>query len=125
MDTLPKVRAFYLRPVRERAQREKERLQREVEAARQANERPRLRRLESQYEHALATVDEMEAFDRTLQELQKPKPVALRPEARWVDRAIAEVRANGYHPILDHGVRVNIEPLKEARLLPKSAERVK
>jgi len=34
-----------------------------------------------------------------------------------VHRAIAEVR--------DHGVRVNIEPLKEAKLLPRAADRVK
>jgi len=43
----------------------------------------------------------------------------------WVDRTIAEVRDNGWTPILDHGVRVNIEPLKEAKILAKAAERAK
>jgi hypothetical protein len=36
-----------------------------------------------------------------------------------------EVQDNGWTPILDPGVRVNIEPLKEAKLLPVAAERVK
>jgi hypothetical protein len=42
-----------------------------------------------------------------------------------VDQKIAEVRDNGYNPIIDYGVRVNIEPLKEAGLLHKAARRVK
>jgi hypothetical protein len=126
-DTLPKVQAFYLAGVKERAEREREYLFRELEAARTAGDRRRVRRLTKEYEAAVARVEELERFDRALTTVHNPRPdpYPLPANPRWVHRAIAEVRDNGWTPILDHGVRVNIEPLKEAGLLPKEADRVK
>jgi len=72
-------------------------------------------------------VEELDAFDAALSEVHNPRhrPWPLPANLRWVDRAIAEVRDHGWTPVLDHGVRVNIEPLKEAKVLAKAAERVK
>jgi hypothetical protein len=38
---------------------------------------------------------------------------------------VAEITEQGYRPERDYGVRVNIEPLKQAGLMPKTADRVK
>ena len=126
-DTIPKVQAFYLRPLKERAQREREYRFRELEAARAAGDRRRASRLSKEYEAAVKRIEELEAFDAALSEVHNPRarPWPLPANPRWVDRAIAEVRDNGWTPILDHGVRVNIEPLKEAKVLAKAADRVK
>jgi hypothetical protein len=126
-DTIPKVQAFYLRPLKERAQREREYRFRELESARATGDRRRASRLSKEYEAAVKRLEELEAFDAALSEVHNPRarPWPLPAIPRWVDRAIAEVRDNGWTPILDHGVRVNIEPLKEAKVLAKAADRVK
>jgi len=126
-DTIPKVQAFYLRPLKERAQREREYRFRELESARAAGDRGRVRRLSKEYEAAVKRIEELDAFDAALIQVHNPRsrPWPLPANPRWVDHAIAEVRDNGWTPILDHGVRVNIEPLKEAKLLHRAADRVK
>ena len=126
-DSIPKVQAFYLRPLKERAQREREYRFRELESARAAGDRGRARRLSKEYEAAVKRIEELDAFDVALSEVHNPRsrPWPLPANPRWVDRAIAEVRDNGWTPVLDHGVRVNIEPLKEAKLLHRAADRVR
>ena len=49
----------------------------------------------------------------------------LDEDSTWLERKIAEVRDNGWTPVIDYGVRVNIEPLKEADVLHRAADRVK
>jgi hypothetical protein len=126
-DTLPKVQAFYLREVRERAGWERDRLRRELESARVAGDRSRERALRKQYEVAADRVDELDSLDAILTEIHNPRreKYELPRRPRWVDEKIAEVRDNGWTPVIDYGVRVNIEPLKEVRVLPRAADRVK
>jgi len=126
-DTLPKVQAFYLRDVRDRARWERDRLRKELESARAAGDRSRERDLRRQHEAAADRVDELDALDAALTELHNPRreKYKLPKRSRWVDEKIAEVRDDGWTPVIDYGVRVNIEPLKEARVLPRAADRVR
>jgi hypothetical protein len=127
VETISKIRAFYLERVKEALAREKEHLLRVLEAARATGDGPRINRLSKVYEDTLSKIDELERFEDALITLNNPRKdkKVLPKNARWVDRAIAEVRDNGWNPIIDYGVRVNIEPLKEAKLLHPAADRVK
>lgn len=126
-DTIPKIRAFYLERVKEVLVREKEHLLRVLEAARATSDGPRTDRLSKVYDDTLSKIEELERFEATLLTVHNPRKdkKVLPKNAKWVDRAIAEVRDNGWNPIIDYGVRVNIGPLKEAKLLHPAADRVK
>ena len=125
--TIPNIRGNYLRNEIDRAQRTVDRLKRELQKAKDAKDRVRERRLSVEFEEALSVLDELHNFDKALEEvhnfrLQKTK---LGEQPRWVNKAIAEVRDDGWTSIIDYGVRVNIEPLKEAKVLHKAADKVK
>jgi len=58
----------------------------------------------------------------------RPVTPAPGPDAPWLKQKIAEVTGGaaygrGWRPVLDYGVRVNIEPLKVAGILPGAADR--
>jgi len=128
-DTIPKIRTKreYLKGVLDGAKWKAQRLKRELQRVRESEDKRRERQLQREYEESLEELNELLAFDKKLEEVSNPrdKPTQLDANASWVERKIAEVRDNGWNPILDYGVRVNIEPLKEASLLHKAAERVK
>ena len=128
-DTIPKIRTRkeYLKGVLDGAKWKTQRLKRELQKARDSGDKRRERQLQREYEESLDELNELLAFDKKLEEVSKPRdePTKLDKDASWVERKIAEVRDNGWNPVLDYGVRVNIEPLKEAGLLHKAAERVK
>jgi hypothetical protein len=128
-DTIPKIRTRqeYLKGMLDGARWRTERLGRELQAARDSGDRKKERQFQEEYEEALDEYNELQAFDKKLAEVSNPrdKPTQLDENASWVERKIAEVRDNGWNPVLDYGVRVNIEPLKEAGLLHRAAERVK
>lgn len=125
-DTLYKVQQLYLKPLLAAAGREVERLERELEAARQAPSRLR-RQKEQEYQQALDRREELLAFDRALDAMLSPAGTNPSVESRseWVRNVVREISAGGYRPCLDYGVRVNIEPLKQAGLLHRDAMRVK
>ena len=128
-DTIPKIRTKreYLKGVLDRAKWKLQRLRRELQAAKESGDKRRERQLREEYEKSLDELNELQAFDEKLAEVSNPrdKPTQLDEDASWVEKKIAEVRDNGWNPVLDYGVRVNIEPLKEAGLLHRAAERVK
>lgn len=126
-DTIPKIRVNYLRNEIDRAKWAVDRLGRELQKAKDAKDRSGERRLSRDYENAFAVLEELQKFDEALEMVHNPRrqKTSLGTGARWVDKAIAGVRDNGWNPIIDYGVRVNIEPLKEARVLQKAADRVK
>jgi hypothetical protein len=126
-DTVPKVQAYYLKPIQERLARERDRIFKELEAARASGDRKSINRLSKAYEDVFSQVHELERFNEALNTLHNPRKdrEPLPSNARWVDKAIAEVRDSGWRPNIDYGVRVNIEPLKELRLLHPAADRVK
>lgn len=126
-DTIPKARMNCLRPEVERAKWKVDRLKKELREARDANDKRKERRSSEELDSALSILEELQNFQKALEEVHNPRKekTKLPKNARWVDQKIAEVRDNGYNPVIDYGVRVNIEPLKEAGLLHKAARRVK
>jgi len=126
-DTIPKIRVNHLRPELDRAKWKVDRLKRELQESREAGDKRKERRLSEELDSALSTLEELQNFQKALEEIHNPRKekTKLPKNARWVDQKIAEVRDNGYNPVIDYGVRVNIEPLKEAGLLHKAARRVR
>jgi len=128
-DTIPKIRTRqqYLKGILDGAKWKTERLRRELQEAKNTGDRRIERQLQAEYEDALDGYQELLAFDQKLAEVSKQRdsPTELDEDASWVERKIAEVRDNGYNPVIDYGVLVNITPLKEARLLHPAANRVK
>ena len=94
------------------------------ELAKSTGDHKKETRLRGEYERLSNQLEELEKLDNALTELMKPRQTRLSPDSKWIDRAIAEVRKNGWNPVTDYGVRVNIEPLKELGLLHKAADKV-
>jgi len=126
-DTIPKILTRYVQPELEATKWKTERLKRELQEARNQNNKTREKELSKQLEATLSTLEELEGFKKALETVHNPRPdkTKLPKNPTWVQQKIAEVRDNGYNPVIDYGVRVNIEPLKEAGLLHKAAQRVK
>ncbi|MBI3303497.1 MAG: hypothetical protein HYZ72_15645, partial [Deltaproteobacteria bacterium] len=121
-DTLPRLMGYYLDPALDWANGEWQRARNEAT------------RLEGRAQKAanttaqewLNTVDALKRFRAALESVIQEPPRAERvPEnAKWLPWTIAQVRGgqdlgHGYQPDIDYGVRVNITPLVEAKLLPK------
>jgi hypothetical protein len=126
-DTIPKILTRYVQPELEATRWKTERMKRELQEARNQNNKSREKELSKQLEAALSTLEELEGFKKALETIHNPRSdkTKLPKNPTWVQQKIAEVRDNGYNPVIDYGVRVNIEPLKEAGLLHKAAQRVK
>lgn len=126
-DTLPKIRTRqeYLKGMLDGARWRVEGLRREIQ--KNSLDSKRESHLQAEYIEALAEFSELQAFEQRLAEVSNPRNelTKLGKNPSWVEQKIAEVRDNGWNPIIDYGVRVNIEPLKEAKLLHSAADRVK
>ena len=126
-DTLPKIRSRpeYLKGMFDGAKWKAEGLRNELQ--KNIHDNKRESHLRAEYVKAQAEFSELQAFDQKLAEVSNPRtmPTKLNKNTSWVDQKIAEVRDNGWNPVIDYGVRVNIEPLKEARLLHLAVDRVK
>ncbi|NLG80268.1 MAG: hypothetical protein GX492_10695 [Firmicutes bacterium] len=125
-DTLRKVREVYLRPVLEGAQREAERLAAQY-AEKRATGAPvrELREAERAWRQAEERVGELRDLSERIQNLLQPHRLSLTSRSAWVAEKVNEITAHGCRPNRDYGVRVNIEPLKQAGVLPVDAARVK
>jgi len=128
-DTIPKIRTRteYLKGNLDGMKWKTQRLRKELQTANESVDKRRKRQLQEEYEKGLDELNELQNFDKKLAEVSDPRkePTELSEESSWVQRKIAEVGDNGWNPIIDYGVRVNIEPLKEAGLLHRAADRVK
>ena len=126
-DTIPKILGFYVKPVKDKLYRERERIFNNLKKAKDSGNKKRINELSKAYEDILDRIDEIEKFEKALNTLHNPRrdKTKLKEDARWVERAIAEIRDDGWKPKIDYGVRVNIEPLKELKLLHPAADKVK
>jgi len=126
-DTIPKILGFYVKPVKDKLYRERKRIFNNLKKAKDSGNKKRINELSKAYEDILDRIDEIEKFEKALNTLHNPRrdKTKLKEDARWVERAIAEIRDDGWKPKIDYGVRVNIEPLKELKLLHPAADRVK
>jgi len=118
-DTIPKIRTKreYLKGILDGAKWKTERLRRELQNARDLGDKSRERQLQREYEEAIDEFSELQAFDNKLAEVSNPRNdrTQLDEDASWMEKKIAEVRDDGWTPVIDYGVRVNIEPLKERK----------
>ncbi|MBC7105878.1 MAG: hypothetical protein H5T97_08050 [Firmicutes bacterium] len=125
-DTLRKVREVYLRPALEGAQREAERLAAQCAEKRAAGAPVReLREAERTWQQAEERAGELRNLSERIESLLRPHRLSLASRSAWVAEKVNEITARGYYPNRDYGVRVNIEPLKQAGVLPADAARVK
>jgi hypothetical protein len=120
-DTIPKVRQLYLKPVFEAAKMEVE----TIKARLSKVEGREKRQVESEFESVLTKYEELKAFDAAFTNILKSHKLMVTSKSNWVMEKVAEITEQGYRPERDYGVRVNIEPLKQAGLMPKTADRVK
>jgi len=125
-DTLQKVREVYLRPALENAEREVRRLANAYaeQSARRAAMRT-LREAERGWQQAQERFQELRELDERIQSLLAPGQLSVQSRSTWVREKVNEIIARGYRPNRDYGVRVNIEPLKQAGVLSQAAQRVK
>jgi hypothetical protein len=121
-DTLPRMASYYFEPVLDAAIAEEARAV-EIPAGLPAKER---RAAEKTAREWTATVAALKGFRAALEQvIRGPAKKEIVPaNAKWLARTIADVRGgqdagHGYKPDVDHGVRVNITPLAERKLLPR------
>jgi hypothetical protein len=133
-NTLQNILAHYLAPSLEAAQAQFDATRAVLDAQEQrgANRRE-LTASRRAFTEADKRLRELLEFQRRLHELDtgaRPVQPAPGPDDAWVKQKIAEVTGGpafggrGWLPVIDYGVRVNIEPLKVARVLPRAADRI-
>jgi hypothetical protein len=121
-DTLPRVVTHYLDTTIETSNREWQ-LAREQVTRSEGRAKAGAQKAASEWAN---TVDALQRFRAAVEAvIQGPQHGQQVPAtARWLPRTIAEVRGgrdvgHGYQPDIDFGVRANITPLVEKRLLPR------
>lgn len=126
-DTIPKIQGLYLKRVMEYTVREKDRLLKELESTKASHDQQRIFSVTRRYEQIVNRIDELQEFDIALRKLHNPQEhkTVIKNDSSWFDRAVAEVRDNGWRPVIHYGVRVNIEPMKQLKILHSSADRIK
>jgi len=125
-DTLRKVRSVYLQPYLDSASREirdaqkhfVELLTSEAPTRELGNAERELRLLKEKEEALQRLADAIDA-------LLRPHSLEVQSRSEWVKQKVNEIISQGYRPNRDYGVRVNIEPLKQAGILHPDAGRVK
>lgn len=121
-DMLPRLVEYYLVP-------ELARWQAELASARkraETSDKVTKRRAESDAQELDNTVESLRRFKEALEAVIKgpAKAETVAASAKWLPRTIAAVRGgqdlgHGWCPAVDHGVKVNLTPLAEAKLLPR------
>lgn len=125
-DTLRKIQQVYLRPLADTAKQEAERLGGQIIALRESGAPLRtLREADRSSRQVEDRWDELRSLQEHIQALLQPHALSVQSRSDWVIEKVNEIVVHGYQPVRDYGVRVNIEPLKQAGILPQAAERVK
>jgi len=121
-DTLSRIVSYYLEPLATWANSEWDRARLEV-ARSEAEEHSRAEAKAQEWSNTVGALGQFRsALERVIEGPQRSEAVPR--NARWLQRTIAAVRGgrdlgHGYRPDIDLGVRVNITPLVEERLLPR------
>jgi len=80
---------------------------------------------ERAWQQAQGRFQELEALGEKIGRLLQPHRLSVQSHSRWVPEKVNEIVSQGYRPHRDYGVRVNIEPLKQAGVLAEAARRIK
>jgi len=132
-NTLQNILAHYLVDVLATAQAQFNATKTVLEGLQQRGARRReINNAQSSFQGADRQYRELIEFRRRIQDLDtgaRPAAPASGSDAPWLKQKIAEVTGGtaygrGWLPVLDYGVRVNIEPLKVAGILPRAADRI-
>ncbi len=124
-DTLRKIRRIYLQSALEAASREVQAAERRLAEARATNaSRRTLEEAVQRLEGARARYEALRSLGERLDGLLTPHTLEVHSRSHWVKEKVGEIVREGYRPVRDYGVRVNIEPLKRAGILPRDAQRV-
>jgi len=132
-NTLQDIVAHYLVDILDTAQAQFNATKTVLEGMQQRGARRReIDDAQSSFKAADRQYRELIEFRRRIQDLDtgaRPVTPAPGPDAVWLKQKIAEVTGGlaygrGWLPVLDYGVRVNIEPLKVAGILPRAADRI-
>lgn len=125
-DTLRKVRAVYLQSYLDAGFAEVSSAERRLRDLRVSGAaRPQLTAAERDLEAARARYEALRSLADRLDGLLRPHTLQVQSRSEWVKEKVQEIVAQGYRPVRDYGVRVNIEPLKQAGILPRDAQRVR
>ncbi|MCL5265974.1 MAG: hypothetical protein M1343_12440 [Chloroflexi bacterium] len=125
-DTLRKIQEIYLRPTVEGGMRAANLAAMRL-SERRASHAPlrELREAERDHQQAEQRHQELQGLVEKIQCLLQPQQLTVASRSAWVSEKVNEIVARGYRPNRDYGVRVNIEPLKQAGIMPAAADRVK
>ena len=132
-NTLQNILAHYLVDVLETAQAQFNATKTVLEGLQQRGARRRdINDAQRSFQTADRQYRELIEFRRRIQDLDtgaRPVTPAPGPDAPWLKQKIAEVTGGpaygrGWLAVLDYGIRVNIEPLKVAGILPRAADRI-
>lgn len=74
---------------------------------------------------AQARQQELSDLNQRISRLLQPHRLSVQSRSAWVVEKANEIVAQGYRSHRDYGVRVNIEPLKQAGIVHVTMERVK
>lgn len=126
-DTIPKLLVRYVNPLKIQLGQEKSRVQAQLEEARASGNSRMIKAMQKKFLDDEIDLDELIQFEKRLQDLIKPRSTKtkLSDDAIWFEKKVVEVRDSGWVVNLDYGVLVNIQPLKDLKILPKCADRVK
>lgn len=125
-DTLRKVQEVYLRPALDNARIEAERQAGKFTEKRATGASFKiLREVEKTWRKAQERYEELRTLSERIKNLLQPHKLQVQSRSAWIQEKVNEIVAQGYRPDWDYGVRVNIEPLKQAGILPPGANRVK
>jgi hypothetical protein len=125
-DTLRKVQEVFLRPAVDRSRRDADRLAGEYSKSQSADSTMRiLRDAERSWRQAQKRYEELQHLNDQILQLLTPQRLRTKSSSAWVQDKVNEIVAQGYSPNRDYGVRVNLEPLKQAGILHIAADRVK
>ena len=125
-DTIPKIIAHYLAPVKRSVYTRHENLENDVYQAKLSNDRTQLTQKAKDLQDSQNSLNQLEAFEDALTNVTKPQMSSSKPSiSSWFQEKVKETSENGWNPVLDYGVLVNIQPLKQANLLQKSVAKVK
>jgi SAM-dependent methyltransferase len=125
-DTIPKIIAHYLTPVKRSVHTRHENLENEVYQAKLSNDRSQLSQKAKDLQDSQNLLNQLEAFEEALINVTKPQMSSSKSSiSSWFQEKVKETSENGWNPVLDYGVLVNIQPLMQANLLQKGVAKVK
>jgi hypothetical protein len=125
-DTLRKVRAVYLQSYLDAGSAEVSSAERKLSELRASGAaRPQQTAAERSLEAAQARYEALRSLADRLDGLLRSHTLQVQSRSEWVKEKAREIVTQGYRPVRDYGVRVNIEPLKQAGILPRDAQRVR